>query len=164
MTSRKATLSRAIPWRRFPDQRLIKFVSPQKIRGGDRVAVPFPMGTAPRPWGATAQQGGFWQNFPQLSGAAAEREACPFDDHPESPTHAPYAGQHHPCSPGQSAHPVQTPVTRRTGCGGPRFRANFPLRGKFWPPAFFFWTVHGPFSLSQTKKMGGASPIDETAP
>ena len=26
------------------------------------------------------------------------------------------------------------------------------------PKAFFFWTVHGPFSLAQPKKMGGASP------
>ena len=29
--------------------------------------------------------------------------------------------------------------------------------GKFGRKAFFFWTVHGPFSLARPKKMGGAS-------
>ena len=158
MTSRKATLSRAIPWRRFPDKRLIKFVSPQKIRGGDRVAVPFPMGTAPRPWGATAQQGGFWQNFPQLSGAAAEREACPFDDHPESPAHTIVCGMALSLFPRMKAHPVQAPVTRRTGCRNSRFRPNFPPWGKFRPPAVSFPPPRRRLFFVKTKKSGGRIP------
>ena len=52
-------------------------------------------------------------------------------------------------------------LPRRTG-----LLRNRPLRAQRWKPiqmscflsapSGFFWTVHGPFSLSQSKKMGGA--------
>ena len=32
------------------------------------------------------------------------------------------------------------------------------LRRSLGPKSVFFWTVHGPFSLTPSKKMGGASP------
>ena len=35
--------------------------------------------------------------------------------------------------------------------------------GKFGRKAFFFWTVHSPFSLARPKKMGGAFPTLETS-
>ena len=51
---------------------------------------------------------------------------------------------------------AKTPSTTQGLLSGPHPQPC--PQGQGWTKAIFFWTVHGPFSLSRTKKTGGASP------
>ena len=91
--------------------------------------------------------------------AAAKRGAGPFDDHPESCSHAPACGTAPSLFPKSKAHPVQIPDIHRTGCHNSRFAVKPTQTCRLDPPAFFlFHRARRIFFLMPQKENGGCIP------
>ena len=101
-----------------------------------------------------------WQcesSFEIITRAAAEREAVPCVDHPESKTEASTCGgmlpRFYPCRthPEEDYQSQLAPTTTTLA-----FAVKSTRMCRFEPPqAPFFWTVNGPFSLGATQRKWG---------
>ena len=116
-------------------------------------------------WGTEMVLPRIWQcesSFEIITRAAAEREAVPCVDHPESKTEASTCGgmlpRFYPCRthPEEDYQSQLAPTTTTLA-----FAVKSTRMCRFEPPqAPFFWTVNGPFSLGATqRKWGGSSPM-----